>query len=263
MELRNYIKYRLSHGKCYFTLSDAAEKIGKSKKAIVLSISRLVKRGDIVSPARGFYLIIPSEYAPLGCLPSDEFIPHLMRFLDCKYYAGLLTAASYYGAAHQAPQIFQVITKNRLRAITCGRMKIQFIKSHSVEEVPTTTISTPQGRLIISTAEATAMDLVKFSTQSGGLHSIATILTELKDSMRKRKLNSILQKMPGLAWKQRLGYILDRIGARDLANVIKNYLLKQPRVDYILLDPSLKKSKKTIKSKTWKIVENITLESDI
>lgn len=47
---------------------------------------------------RRFYVIVPSEYRSLSCLPADQFIPALMKHLGLAYYAGLLTAAQYYGS---------------------------------------------------------------------------------------------------------------------------------------------------------------------
>ena len=186
-----------------------------------------------------------------------------MEYLGYKYYVGLITAASYYGASHQAPQIFQVMVKKELRSITCGKVKIQFIKNRTIEKVPSTAISTAKSRLVISSPEATAMDLLKFIKQSGGLNNVATILTELKDSINAEKLRDIIEKQTGLVWKQRLGYILELIGADTLASVIKGYLLKQPRVDYILLQPGLTRTHLRERNQTWKVIENVKVESDI
>lgn len=261
MDIRNYVDTRTAHGKCYFTLDEACKKLAKSKNAISLSAAHLIQKGELASPARGFYVIIPPEYRILGCIPADQFIPHLMSYLGRKYYAALITAASYYGAAHQAPQVFQVITEKQMRPIHCGKVQIQFIKSLHIEEVPVT-IVTSSG-LKVSTPEATAMDLLKFLKQSGGLNNVATILAELKDSINKQKLKLLLENTKEMAWKQRLGYILELFGAYDLANIIKKYIDQQSRVDYVLLHPYQKKSSKQKKNTSWKIFENVTIESDI
>ena len=36
-----------------------------------------------------------------------------MQFCRCEYYVGLLSAAALYGAAHQQPMVFQVLTSSR------------------------------------------------------------------------------------------------------------------------------------------------------
>ena len=262
MELNKYIINQSARGKCYFTLDNASKVLNKSRNALRLSISHLVAKGEIVSVAKGFYVIIPPEYRVMQCIPPDQFIPYLMQYLCYQYYAGLLTASSYYGAAHQAPQVFQVFTTKQFRPLTCGRARVKFIKNKHVSQTPTTEISTPSSRIIVSTPEATAMDLVKFVKQSGGLNHVTTLLAELQENIDPQKLKSLIESQPELAWKQRLGYILEAVNAKKLANVIKKYLSQQPRIDYVLLNPRIKSNKKK-KNAQWKIIENFKLESDI
>lgn len=92
-----------SKGRYSFTSKEARETLKVSADASKLALNRLAKQGQIASPARGFYVIIPPEYRSLACLPADQFIPDLMRHKELPYYAGLLTAPQYYGAAHQRP----------------------------------------------------------------------------------------------------------------------------------------------------------------
>ena len=264
MTIKEYLNKQIAYGRCYFTINDAYKELNKSRNAILHSISRLIGKGEIVSPVKGFYVIIPPEYKILGCIPADQFIPYLMGYLGYKYYAGLITAASYYGASHQAPQVFQVVTEKKLRSIVCGKVKINFIKNQEIEKVPITWFSTPKSKLSVSSPEATAVDLIKFVKQSGGLNNITTILAELKERMTEEKLKSIIESQPGTPWKQRLGCVLESIGAKSLARVVKEYLTKLPRVNYVMLHASLKtKSNKVKRNETWKIVENTKLEGDI
>ena len=46
-------------------------------------------------------MVVPPEYRRLCCPPADRFVPQLMEHLGLAYYAALLTAGRYYGAAHQ------------------------------------------------------------------------------------------------------------------------------------------------------------------
>jgi hypothetical protein len=50
-----------------------------------------------------------------------------MAYLDEKYYAGLLSAAEYHGAAHQRPQVFQVVVARNKSEITCGKVRGIFV----------------------------------------------------------------------------------------------------------------------------------------
>jgi predicted transcriptional regulator of viral defense system len=128
---------------------------------------------------------------------------------------------------------------------------------------PTQTISTPRSMLQISTPEGTAMDLLNYPRQSGGLNHIATVLAELYESMQPKPLLDLLESQSTLAWKQRLGYLLEIVGATELAEIIKNHLAQQKRIDYVLLMPSAKEFASAKRNKIWKIIENVTVESDI
>ena len=111
---REYISGLAASGRHYFTSGEARSALGIWAAAAKLALNRLAEQKAIASPARGFYVIIPPEYQSLGCLPADQFIPALMRHLNIAYYAGLLSAAQYHGAAHYRPQEFQVfLAKNR------------------------------------------------------------------------------------------------------------------------------------------------------
>ena len=68
--------------------------MGKSRLALLSSIMHLVAKGELVSPAKGFYIIVTPEYKVLGCLPAEQFIPYLMEYWGYQYYAGLLIALS-------------------------------------------------------------------------------------------------------------------------------------------------------------------------
>jgi predicted transcriptional regulator of viral defense system len=205
MGFSSYVNNLIAQGKCYFALDDAEKVLGKTRKAILSSIEHLAAKKEIAVPAKGFYVIVPPEYRVLGCIPPEHFIPYLMRYWGHRYYAGLLTAARYHGASHQAAQVFQVMTDIRCPPIHCGKVRIQFITNRHLLNTPVKTISTPRSMLNISTSESTAMDLLNYPQQSGGLNHIATVLAELKETMQPKNLQSLAEAQPRLAWKQRLG----------------------------------------------------------
>lgn len=263
MTFNDYIHDLIRYGRCCFTIEHAQRSLGKTRKAILSSIEHLLVKGELASPARGFYVIIPPEYQILGCIPPEQFTPYLMEYWHCRYYVSLLTAASYHGTAHQAVQVFQVMTERHRPSITCNKVKIRFVTNQHLSNTPTQTIATLKSMLILSTPEGTAMDLLNYSEQSGGLNHIATVLSELQEVMNTEKLLSLAESHSELAWKQRLGYLLDKVGADELAHVLKTHLAQQKRIDYIKLMPGLKKFTEIKRNATWKIIENITIESDL
>src|SRR6266478_7131362 len=123
-------------GRYHFGSGDAQKALGVSPAAAKLALHRLAKQKLIASPARGFYVIVPPEYFSLGCLPADQFIPALMTRLNLPYYAGLLSAAEYHGAAHQRPQEFQVFLERNRRSMQCGMVRVAFMARKNIKDVP-------------------------------------------------------------------------------------------------------------------------------
>ncbi len=264
MNFDQYIKDILRHGKCCFSISQAIEVMQKTPKAIYSSIEHWVAKGEIASPAKGFYVIVPPEYQTLGCLPAEYFIPYLLDYWQCAYYVGLLSAAQYHGATHQAVQVFQIIIEGRSRKpIVCGKVKINFIANRNLYKTPTQTFSTAKSLLTLSTPEGTAMDLMNYSHQAGGMNHIATVLSELAEKIQPEKLRLLMESDVALAWKQRLGYLFEILEEPDLVTIIKEHLSKQPRVDYVALIPSIPIVDESKRNAMWKIIENIEIESDL
>ena len=129
-------------GRYFFTSQDASQKLGASRNAVKLALNRLRHKGEIASPGRGLYVIVPPEYRSLGSLPADQFIPEMMGQAKAPYYAGLLSAAQYHGAAHHRPQEFQVMVGKARRPIECGKVRVVFHVHKRVAEVPVQYINT-------------------------------------------------------------------------------------------------------------------------
>jgi predicted transcriptional regulator of viral defense system len=263
MKLSDYVKQVQAQGRCTFTLDQAQAELNISRHAVIAAIEHLSAKKEIVSIAKGFYLIVTPEYRIYGCLPADYFIPYLMQYWQQPYYAGLLTAAMYHGASHQQPQVFQVVTNKKKALLECGKIKVRFIVKKDLRTIPTETVNTIKSVLTISSSEATVMDLLRYPQWGGGINHIVTLLTELQEKITEDKLNELLETQPQLAWKQRLGYLLEYLDNQSLANCVKQYLDKQGRVDYVLLAPELGKKSDNISSKDWKLMINTTIESDI
>ncbi|HSS75295.1 MAG TPA: type IV toxin-antitoxin system AbiEi family antitoxin, partial [Thermoanaerobaculia bacterium] len=160
MTAAQYIDHLASVGRYHFTTTEAAEALGISQVAVRAALRRLMRKGEIAVPFRGFHVIVPPEYRRLGCLPGEQLIDQLMGHLGDPYYIGLLSAAEYHGAAHHRPQQLQVVTEKNRPALSCGQVQIAFIARSNTREIPIRLLNTPRGTLRISTPEATAFDLV-------------------------------------------------------------------------------------------------------
>lgn len=257
---KDLIETLASRGQYSFTSEEAREALKVSADASKLALNRLTKQGQIASPARGFYVIIPPEYRSLGCLPADQFIPDLMRHKDLSYYAGLLTAAQYYGAAHQRPQEFQVFVQKNRRQIRCGKVRVRFIARKNIEEVPVRKFNTSRGEIRVSTPEATAIDLAGYPEYVGGLDQVATILSELAEEIDALALAEVAKTAP-IPWVQRLGYMLEFVAADNAAVGIKEYVREHAR-EYRTLIPG-KSDTGSQRLPSWKLIVNTELEPDI
>jgi predicted transcriptional regulator of viral defense system len=221
---RDYIAQMAGSGHYHFASAEAQSALGVSADAAKLALNRLTKQGQLASPARGFYVIVPPEYRSLGCLPADQFIPALMKRLGLPYYTGLLSAAQYHGAAHHRPQEYQVMVTKSRRPIVCGAVRVAFAVRKNINAIPTQSFNTPRGTVLVSTPEATAVDLVGYYNHVGGLDQVATILSELADTLDPKKLVVAAQTAP-IPWAQRLGYLLETVEAGTHAQALKAYVL--------------------------------------
>lgn len=107
MKATDYINKLRSQGRFSFTIEEVQKVLGLEKIPCLNALHRLREHKLIASPARGFYLIVPPEYQVYGCLPAEMFVPDLMKYWCLPYYTSFLSAAQYYGAAHQNLNAFR------------------------------------------------------------------------------------------------------------------------------------------------------------
>ena len=260
MASRDLIEELTSRGRYSFTSAEARRALSVSPDAAKQALYRLAGQGLIASPARGFYVIVPPEYRALMCLPAEQFIPDLMRHKELSYYAGLLSAAQYHGAAHQRPQEFQVFLPKSQRPIHCGKVKIRFIVRKGIDKVPVQKRNTARGELRVSTPEATAIDLIGYPEQAGGYGQVVTVLRELADEIDASALAAAAETAP-VTWIQRLGYLLERVGSVDAAAGIKEFVRENAR-EYTPLIPG-RDGAHGPRRPDWKLTVNAAPEADL
>lgn len=249
-----------SRGRYHFTTSEAAARLGSSLVAARAALRRLQQKGLVATPHRSFHLVLPPEYRRLGCLPGDQFVPQLMEHLGLHYYAALLTAGRYHGAAHQQPQVFQVVVAKNRPPIACGEVRVAFVARRNVADVPTTRINTPRGQIAVSTPEATAFDLVGYAQHAGGIDNVATVLAELAEKLDAEVLVSLASLSP-VPWSQRLGYLLELIGASAKTEPLARYVAGAVNETTALV-PSSPAAGATHDSR-WRLLVNVQVEPDV
>jgi len=259
LKARDYITDLAASGRYHFAAEEMRKALGVSADAAKLSLYRLAKRGLVASPARGFYIIVPPEYKRLGSLPADQFLPALMDWRKTRYYAGLLTAAQYHGAAHQRPQEFQVMVEKNQRPIKCGSVRVSFIARKKMRAVPIQSFNTPRGKISVSTVEGTAVDLAGYPQHAGGFDQVATILTELAEKIDPERLVAAAKIAP-LPWAQRLGYLLERVDAKEQVSLLKVYVRENAR-DWTPLVPSARRARAP-HADDWLLYVNVDVEPE-
>lgn len=216
---RTWLDSLPARGRWWFTVDDAVAGLGGTREAAFMALGRLRRRGLISSPYRGFYLVLPPEYREMGSWPPEHFVDPLMRWIGEPYYLGLLTAAAFHGAAHQAPLRTQVIVARNRKPLVCGTVRVDFIARHDMAETPTETRNTRMGTVRLSTPAATALELVGYADRCAGLSHVATVLAELAESLDPDALAAEGLRCP-VAWVQRLGWLLERVDQPDLAQAL-------------------------------------------
>lgn len=219
----HWVERLQSEGRYAFTRTQAVTDTGRSAVAVQHALRRLKEKGRVVSPRSGFYVVVPPEYRAAGSPPASWFIHDLMRHLAQPYYVGLLSAAAIHGAAHQQPMVFQVVTDRSTREVCVGRVAIRFSMSSRLSQMPVVLKQTETGTMRVSTPEATAFDLVRYQSAAGHLSNVATVLSELVERIDAEVLASICPVV-SLPDVQRLGYLLEAIGASEVAAPLAGWL---------------------------------------
>lgn len=207
----------LSHGRHHFTTEDAAMAAGIRLDSVRPALARLIKKRLAFSPARGLYIAIPPQYRSWGVVPATSFVDALMAHLDRSYYVGYLSAAEAYGAAHQKPQVFQVVVDRDLRDRDIGRVRLRFITNRGVAHLPVVRRNTRTGTMALSTPELTAVDLANRPLYGAALDNVATVLIELVQDgkLHDDALARLVDEFP-VAATRRVGWIVEHFTDRRL-----------------------------------------------
>lgn len=200
----------LAAGVHAFTTEDAAAIAGVKLESARPALARLLKHKTAFSPARGLYVPVPPQYRSWGAVPASWFVDALMTHLGRSYYVGYLSAAEVHGAAHQRPQVFQVVVDRALRERAFERVRLRFITNQDTACLPTVRRNTPTGTMAVSTPELTALDLAGRPDHGGALHNVATVLVDLgrRGQLGDDALSTLARRFP-VAAGRRLGWIVE------------------------------------------------------
>lgn len=261
-----YLEQLRSGGRQHFTSKEIRCELKLSDSAARSGLYRLKKDKKIISPVNGLYVIVPPEYQPYGSIPAKELVPIIMQHLKVNYYVGLLSAGLFFGATHQKPARFQVITNKRIKhSLEFGHVIIELIYKDSLAGLPTQDFVVKTGYLRVATPELLAIDLFKYSKRAGGISHIATVLSELTPNIDENKLIALAEKLGEICQIQRFGFMLEKIDVFEdeekqgkIVDKLSKYLENSNR-PYVALVPYISKIGHP-KCKKWRIIENTDFE---
>jgi predicted transcriptional regulator of viral defense system len=258
----NYIEDFLieiqSKGRYTVTLDELKSNFDVSEKAILQNIYRLKIKNQLAQVRKGFYVIVPPQYANRGMIPPTLLIDDLMHYLKRDYYIGLLSASALHGAGHQQPMQFQVMTKKPpLRSIKNKKLDLHFYVNSKWHNEDIVQKKTEAGFINVSTPALTAFDLINYNKKLGGLNRIIPILEDLVENIKTTELSRIAknQKTPDI---QRLGYILEELGNENLSTTLYKRIGKKTLRE-IPISLAHKNRKGDISPK-WNVILNTKLD---
>lgn len=265
-KIKDWINDQQKRGQITFPYQEVREQFKAiTEQGVKNALTRLVKKSEIVPVLKGFYAIIPIDYAFCGMVPPVLYIDDLMKYLNRPYYFALLNAAEFYGAAHQKPQIFSVMTSYPpLRHTTKKGSRTVFITTRkTIPQKWLKPFRTRYGDIQVSKPELTAADLITFQKVIGGINRACAVLYELAESINFKQLDKDFFNYVPISSIQRLGYLLENeLKQSELAKIL---YLKSQKFGCKFQKIPLKYSKSTKDCKTnekWKIIVNEYIELD-
>jgi predicted transcriptional regulator of viral defense system len=265
-----YLDHLESRGRGYFTKQSALAEVELTPSAFQAAITRQKQNGRLVSPRRGFYVIIRPEDRLLGAPDPANWIDPLMTFQKVDYRISMLRAAAFHGSSHQAAMVFQVIAPLQLSSLVIGRQRMEFLYQSPVlfaecnQEQWLTKLKSPAGFAKIAGVELTLLDHCRYFHQAGGISTLAQVVKDLGQAARPQVLAKIATHFENSVVR-RLGYLLECAGHLRQARVLRPFA--QVAKSYKPLDPAVARTKflpddPEAQNSDWKLILNVPVELD-
>jgi hypothetical protein len=269
--LDRYLDEQLCRGRSYLSKAEALTALANSAEAFTAAATRLIKKQRLVSPWRGFYVILRPEDRVTGAPDPVRWIDPLMKYLKLDYRISLLRAAAFHGASHQAAMVFQVVVPKQLRGFDIGRQRMQFIY-----QAPAIFSDTNQPELLqllksetgfakVAGVELTLLDSARYFHKVGGINGIAQIVHDLGSLADVGKLSRAAASYENSAVR-RLGYLCDHFGLERQSEALVPFARRAKSLKP--LDPSIKPlvegmNDLTEKDSKWMLTINERVEIDL
>jgi predicted transcriptional regulator of viral defense system len=268
--LDQFIENQLVQGRAHFVRNEALAAHDQSAETLAAAITRLVKRRQLANPRHGFYLILRPEDLTAGAPDPVRWMDPLMKHQGIDYRIGLLQAAAFHGATHQAAMVFQVVVPRQLRDFEIGRHRLEFLyqapKAFEHVNMPEYLgqIKSDTGFAKVAGVELTLLDCARYFHKAAGINGVAQIVKDIGANAAPRVLAKAATAYENSSVR-RLGYLLDRAGHVRQAKALEPFAKKAKTA--VPLDPSVKPlfepiANPTEKDAKWKLVINEAMEID-
>ena len=269
--IQDFVDSQLARGRAYFAKPAALAEVRQTPQAFQAAIARLAKKGRLVSPRRGFYLIIRPEDRLLGAPDPSRWIDPLMKHLGQDYRISLLRAGAFHGSSHQAAMVFQVITSRQLPKLEIGRQRVDFLYQTPAAFTETNRpewlaqLKTDAGYAKIAGVELTLLDICRYFHRAAGINGAAQAVHDLGKKADSRILAKVASAYENSVVR-RLGYLLERFGYIRQADALRPFAEKAK--SFKALDPASKPIVAELrsleeKSPGWKLAINVPVEIDL
>ena len=249
-----FIDEKLASGFVSFPLNELTAKTGLSEVAARNQLLRLGNRIVRVTPRQQFFLIVTPQHRVIGTPPIDWWLDDYMNWLSRPYYLALQSAAAAHGSSQQAIQETQIITPKPQRDVLVGRIRVRFFMKASARNSIVQTLSGAYAPVAISTAETTAFDLIRYAHNLGGIERMAETIAPMLQSMKPRALRLVLDAENEIPTTQRLGYVLEALGAQNMAKVSREWL--PARLNLVPLSVHAASVKGAVVNEKWNVINN-------
>jgi len=238
--LDDYLDRLLSRGRSHFSRDEAATAAGLKPAALSTALARAARRRRVVSPRRGFYIVLRPEDWIAGAPDPVRWIDPLMRHQRIAYRVSLLRAAAFHGASHQASMVFQVVVPRQLRPIAIGRHRLQFVFQSPDAFAETNRpewldrIKSDAGFATVAGVESTLLDSARYFRKASGIGGVAQIVFDIGAKAKPRILKALAAHYESTTVR-RLGYLFDRLGHTRQAGALDGFAREQRNI--VPLDP--------------------------
>jgi len=268
--LEQYMGDRLAQGRAYFSREEALAVLGSSPETLNMALMRQARKHRLVSPRRGFYLILRPEDRAIGAPDPVRWIDPMMKYLQLDYRVALLRAAAFHGAAHQAAMVFQVIVPKQMRGFEVGRHRLEFVYQNPSAFGKVNqpgwlgSLKSETGFAKVAGIELTLLDCARYFHKAGGINGVAQIVKDLGGQARAATLVKLAVHYENSSVR-RLGYLLERMRHMRQADALRPFTKKAKTA--VLLDPSVKPLVEEFsgcyeKESRWKLILNESVEVD-